>query len=56
VRDLVARHQAGENHAERLWALVNFEIWQRRFFDNETASDIAHAVKAEKAVAVATGN
>jgi asparagine synthase (glutamine-hydrolysing) len=33
VRELVARHNAGENHAERLWALVNFEIWQRRFFD-----------------------
>ena len=53
VRNLVARHQAGENHAERLWALVNFEIWQRRFFDGETASDIAQAVRTEKAVAVA---
>jgi len=38
VRELVARHTAGENHAERLWMLVNFEIWQRRFFDNEMAS------------------
>lgn len=35
VRDLVARHAAGENHAERLWMLVNFEIWQRHFFDGE---------------------
>jgi asparagine synthase (glutamine-hydrolysing) len=35
VRDLVARHQAGQNHSERLWALVNFEMWQRRFFDGE---------------------
>lgn len=35
VRNLVARHQAGENHAERLWMLVNFEIWQRRFIDGE---------------------
>jgi hypothetical protein len=32
---VVARHQGGENHAERIWALVNFEIWQRRFFDGE---------------------
>jgi asparagine synthase (glutamine-hydrolysing) len=39
VRELTARHQAGENHAERLWALVNFEIWQRRFFDGEAASE-----------------
>ncbi|HKQ75651.1 MAG TPA: asparagine synthase (glutamine-hydrolyzing) [Blastocatellia bacterium] len=38
VRELVARHAAGENHAERLWMLVNFEIWQRRFFDGETSS------------------
>ncbi len=35
VRTLVAQHNAGENHDERLWALVNFEIWQRRFFDRE---------------------
>jgi asparagine synthase (glutamine-hydrolysing) len=35
VRSLVARHQAGEDHSERLWALVNFEMWLRRFFDVE---------------------
>lgn len=35
VRQLVAAHNAGENHDERLWALVNFEIWQRQFFDGE---------------------
>ena len=35
VRNLVARHQAGEDHSERLWALVNFEIWLRRFIDGE---------------------
>ena len=35
VRSLVKRHKAGEDHAERLWALVNFEIWQRQFFDGE---------------------
>lgn len=34
VRSLVKRHQeGGEDHSERLWALVNFEIWQRQFFD-----------------------
>ncbi|MGH9872020.1 MAG: asparagine synthase (glutamine-hydrolyzing) [Pyrinomonadaceae bacterium] len=38
VRQLVKRHQAGaENHEERLWALVNFEIWQRQFFDGESS-------------------
>jgi len=35
VRELVTRHRAGENHSERLWALINFEIWQRRFLDGE---------------------
>jgi asparagine synthase (glutamine-hydrolysing) len=36
VRGLVARHQSGaENHAERLWMLINFEIWQRQFIDGE---------------------
>ncbi len=35
VRNLVAGHQAGENHAERLWMLINFEIWQRRFIDGD---------------------
>jgi asparagine synthase (glutamine-hydrolysing) len=40
VRTLVQRHQAGENHAERLWALVNFEMWQRQFFDNDRGSAV----------------
>jgi asparagine synthase (glutamine-hydrolysing) len=35
VRALAARHQAGENHAERLWALVTFEMWQRLWMDGE---------------------
>jgi asparagine synthase (glutamine-hydrolysing) len=41
VCDLVQRHQSGaENHDERLWALVNFEIWQRQFFDGESQADV----------------
>ena len=36
VQTLVKRHQiGGEDHSERLWALVNFEIWQRQFFDGQ---------------------
>ena len=35
VREIVARHNLGENHDERLWALLNFEMWQRRFIDGE---------------------
>jgi asparagine synthase (glutamine-hydrolysing) len=42
VRRLVTRHQSGEeNHDERLWALVNFEIWQRQFFDGEWQHEIS---------------
>lgn len=38
VRSLVKRHQiGGENHSERLWALLNFEIWQRQFLDGEAS-------------------
>lgn len=37
VGSLVKRHQAGGDHSERLWALVNFEIWQRQFLDGESA-------------------
>ncbi|MCY7345528.1 MAG: asparagine synthase (glutamine-hydrolyzing) [Pyrinomonadaceae bacterium] len=35
IRNLVERHRKGENHDERLWALLNFEIWQRQFLENE---------------------
>jgi asparagine synthase (glutamine-hydrolysing) len=36
VRDLVAEHQSGaRDHSQRLWALVNFEMWARQFIDGE---------------------
>ncbi len=35
VRSLVTKHNAGENHDERIWSLINFEIWQRQFIDGE---------------------
>jgi asparagine synthase (glutamine-hydrolysing) len=50
VRELVARHAVGENHAERLWMLVNFEIWQRRFIDGEASSAEARQFKSFSAV------
>jgi len=37
VQSLVERHNNGEDHSERLWSLLNFEIWQRRFIDGEAA-------------------
>ncbi|MFP5264729.1 MAG: asparagine synthase (glutamine-hydrolyzing) [Blastocatellia bacterium] len=35
VERLVGRHMAGERHDERLWSLINFEIWHRQFIDGE---------------------
>lgn len=47
VSMLVKRHQTGgENHSERLWALVNFEMWMRQFFDGE-ASQASNASQLE---------
>ena len=37
VAELVSRHRYGENHSERLWSLMNFEIWMRRFIDADCA-------------------
>lgn len=35
VERLVVEHRSGINHAERLWMLMNFELWQRQFIDGE---------------------
>jgi asparagine synthase (glutamine-hydrolysing) len=35
VREMVAGHLSGEKHDERLWCLVNFEVWNRIFLDGE---------------------
>src|ERR1700754_264043 len=38
VRSLVEQHRRGvANHSERLWSLVNLEMWFRRFIDGENA-------------------
>jgi asparagine synthase (glutamine-hydrolysing) len=39
-RELVARHDAGEDHAERLWSLVNLEIWHRVVVEGEPAEHL----------------
>jgi asparagine synthase (glutamine-hydrolysing) len=38
VRGIVSLHEAGEDHSERLWSLLNFEIWLRQFFDGDKSS------------------
>lgn len=42
LRQLVAEHVSGaRNHAERLWALITLEIWQRIFLDGEDVQHIS---------------
>lgn len=33
VAGLLERHEAGENHATRIWSLMQFELWHRTFLD-----------------------
>ena len=41
LRTLVAAHASGEqNHSERLWSLVNLEVWSRIFLDGEAADGV----------------
>ena len=36
VQQMVDEHQQGmKNHADRLWALITFEVWLRQFMDGE---------------------
>jgi asparagine synthase (glutamine-hydrolysing) len=51
VRQIASLHQSGEDHAERLWSLLNFEIWQRQFFDGEKSQAPKHM---ERELALAT--
>ncbi|HJS23267.1 MAG TPA: asparagine synthase (glutamine-hydrolyzing) [Pyrinomonadaceae bacterium] len=51
VRNIVSLHQAGEDHSERLWSLLNFEMWLRRFFDTEELPS-AEAVLEKSLVSV----
>jgi asparagine synthase (glutamine-hydrolysing) len=41
--ELAARHMAGEDHSERLWALVNVEMWLRQFMDGDESYAPAYA-------------
>jgi asparagine synthase (glutamine-hydrolysing) len=51
VRDLVRRHNAGEDHAQRLFFMVNFEMWHRRFIDGD--GDTAKVAEFEEELVAA---
>ncbi len=40
VRRLVTEHRGGANHGERMWSLVNLELWQRIFLEGEDPDSI----------------
>jgi len=45
VRQLAAEHRSGSRaHGDRLWLLVNLEMWQRIFLDGEPPEDVMRAV------------
>jgi asparagine synthase (glutamine-hydrolysing) len=45
VRQLADEHRTGRSeHGDRLWLLINLEIWQRLFLDGEDAADISQAL------------
>ncbi|HEY2067188.1 MAG TPA: asparagine synthase (glutamine-hydrolyzing), partial [Gemmatimonadaceae bacterium] len=45
LRRLVTSHVSGEaNHAERLWSLVNFELWQRLHLDGQPVEELRRTV------------
>jgi asparagine synthase (glutamine-hydrolysing) len=44
VRNIVSEHRARlRDHSERLWSLLNVEIWHRIFFDGESPDDVGVA-------------
>ena len=54
LRRLVASHVSGEaNHDERLWSLVNLELWQRIHLDGESPDDLRAALARPSATSYA---
>lgn len=46
VRRIAEDHERGHgNRAEQLWSLVNLEVWQRIFFDQESIEDVTTAME-----------
>ena len=43
VARLAREHRAGAGHGDRLWLLVNLEVWQRVFLDREDAASVMEA-------------
>ena len=48
LKSLVDEHRAGRDHSERLWLLINLEIWQRIACDGEAPADVMHEALQHK--------
>jgi asparagine synthase (glutamine-hydrolysing) len=47
LRRLAQEHRSGAaNHANRLWLLLNLEIWQRMFLDGESVDCVSQGMQA----------
>src|SRR5262249_43698866 len=45
LRQLVGEHRTGRvDHGEKLWLLLNFEMWQRLFCEGEAVGDVTRSV------------
>lgn len=50
---IIREHQSGEiKHGERIWSMVNFEIWHRIFIDGQAPEEITTPVASTEPVAV----
>jgi hypothetical protein len=46
LRRLAADHRAGvDNHGDRLWLLVNLELWHRIFIDGEDPAVVSQSTE-----------
>jgi asparagine synthase (glutamine-hydrolysing) len=47
LRQLADEHRGGRvRHDDRLWLLINLEIWHRMFCEGETSADVLRAIRA----------
>jgi asparagine synthase (glutamine-hydrolysing) len=48
LRQLADEHRSGRvRHDDRLWLLINLEIWHRMFCEGETSADVLRAIRAK---------
>lgn len=52
VDRIIREHKSGElNHGERIWSMINFEIWHRIFIDGQSPTEVISPVEQAAVVA-----